>query len=101
MFRALLAHPQEALHKRHLVYCVRVMSVGCSQDWSGAIALSVCLLQQRLLWIFFIFIIIYIEGPKVRQISPRPLPSTSLEFSIHQSSRYPTLCIQARDSVIK
>jgi hypothetical protein len=27
-FRALLAHPQEALHKRHLVYCVRVMSVG-------------------------------------------------------------------------
>jgi hypothetical protein len=22
MFRALLAHPQEALHKRHLVYCV-------------------------------------------------------------------------------
>jgi hypothetical protein len=30
MFRALLAHPQEALHKRHLVYYVRVMSVGCS-----------------------------------------------------------------------
>jgi hypothetical protein len=29
MFRALLAHLQEALHKRHLVYCVRVMSVGC------------------------------------------------------------------------
>jgi hypothetical protein len=29
MFRALLAHPQEALHKRHLVYCVRLMSVGC------------------------------------------------------------------------
>jgi hypothetical protein len=28
MFRALFAHPQEALHKRHLVYCVRVMSVG-------------------------------------------------------------------------
>jgi hypothetical protein len=24
MFRALLAHSQEALHKRHLVYCVRV-----------------------------------------------------------------------------
>jgi hypothetical protein len=35
MFRALLAHPQEALHKRHLVYCVRVMSVGCYQEWSG------------------------------------------------------------------
>jgi hypothetical protein len=29
MFRALLAHPQEALHKQHLVYCVRIMSVGC------------------------------------------------------------------------
>jgi hypothetical protein len=35
MFRALLAHPQEALYKRHLVYCVRVISVGCYQDWSG------------------------------------------------------------------
>jgi hypothetical protein len=31
MFRASLAHPQEALHKRHLVYCVRVMSVGCTR----------------------------------------------------------------------
>jgi hypothetical protein len=29
MFQALLAHPQEVLHKRHLVYCVRIMSVGC------------------------------------------------------------------------
>jgi hypothetical protein len=27
MFRALLAHLQEALHKRNLVYCIRVMSV--------------------------------------------------------------------------
>jgi hypothetical protein len=43
MFRALIAHPQEGLHKRHLVYvyCVRVMSVGCSrigvplQSWSS------------------------------------------------------------------
>jgi hypothetical protein len=35
MFRALLAHPQEVLNKRHLVYCVRVMSVGCYQYWSG------------------------------------------------------------------
>jgi hypothetical protein len=32
MFRALLAHPKEALHKRHLVYCVRVMSVGCGTE---------------------------------------------------------------------
>jgi hypothetical protein len=30
MFRALLAHPQEVLHKQHTVYCVRVMSVGCT-----------------------------------------------------------------------
>jgi hypothetical protein len=30
MFRALLAHPQELLHKRHLVYCYRIMSVGCT-----------------------------------------------------------------------
>jgi hypothetical protein len=30
MFRALLAHPQESLNKRHLVYCVRIMSVGCA-----------------------------------------------------------------------
>jgi hypothetical protein len=34
MFRALLAHPQEALHKRHLVYCVRIMSVGCCHGCS-------------------------------------------------------------------
>jgi hypothetical protein len=27
MFRALLTYHQEALQKRHLVYCVRVMSV--------------------------------------------------------------------------
>jgi hypothetical protein len=31
MFRALLAYPQEVLHKRHLVCCVRVMSVGCTR----------------------------------------------------------------------
>jgi hypothetical protein len=30
MFRTLLAHPQEALHKPKLVYCVRVISVGCT-----------------------------------------------------------------------
>jgi hypothetical protein len=32
MFRALLAHPQEALYKRRLVYCVRFMSVGCTSS---------------------------------------------------------------------
>jgi hypothetical protein len=31
MFRALLAHPQEALNKRQLVYCVRVTSVPCTR----------------------------------------------------------------------
>jgi hypothetical protein len=31
MFQALLAHPQEVLHKLHLVYCVPVMSVGCTR----------------------------------------------------------------------
>jgi hypothetical protein len=29
MFRALLAHPEEVLHKQHLVYCMRIMSVDC------------------------------------------------------------------------
>jgi hypothetical protein len=31
MFLALLAHLQEAQHERHLVYCVRVMSVDCTR----------------------------------------------------------------------
>jgi hypothetical protein len=31
MFQALLAHPQEELHKQHLAYCLRVMSVGCTR----------------------------------------------------------------------
>jgi hypothetical protein len=31
MFWALIVHPQEALHKQHLVYCIRVMSVGCTR----------------------------------------------------------------------
>jgi hypothetical protein len=34
MFRALLAHHQEALHKRHLVYGGRVRSVG-SPSWGS------------------------------------------------------------------
>jgi hypothetical protein len=35
IFRELLAHPQEALYKRHLVYWVRITSVGC-----GTVAVS-------------------------------------------------------------
>jgi hypothetical protein len=31
MFRALLAHPQEALYKQNLIYYVHVMSVGCTR----------------------------------------------------------------------
>jgi hypothetical protein len=31
MFRALRTHPLEALLKRYLVYCVRVMSGGCTR----------------------------------------------------------------------
>jgi hypothetical protein len=31
MFRALLGNPKEALHKRDKVYCLRVMSVGCTR----------------------------------------------------------------------
>jgi hypothetical protein len=31
MFRTLLGHQQKELHKRHLVYCVRVKSVGCTR----------------------------------------------------------------------
>jgi hypothetical protein len=34
MFRAVLAHPQEVLHKRQLVYWVRVVS-WLHQDWSA------------------------------------------------------------------
>jgi hypothetical protein len=43
MFRALLAHPQEVLHKRYLVYCVRIMSVGC-----GTVAVQSCHSQLTL-----------------------------------------------------
>jgi hypothetical protein len=31
MFQTLLAHPQEALHTRHWIYPVRVMSVGSTR----------------------------------------------------------------------
>jgi hypothetical protein len=45
MYRALLAHLQEVLHKRHLVYCVRVMSVGCTRigvEQARSIPSAVC-----------------------------------------------------------
>jgi hypothetical protein len=46
MFRALLAHPQEALHKWHLVYCVRIMSVGCGLQF--LVAMQTCRSQLTL-----------------------------------------------------
>jgi hypothetical protein len=45
MFRALLADPQEASHKRHLVYCVRIMSVDCG---TVAVKLQPCHSQLTL-----------------------------------------------------
>jgi hypothetical protein len=36
MFWALLVHPQELLHMQHLVYCIRVMSVGSTSVNPGA-----------------------------------------------------------------
>jgi hypothetical protein len=46
MFRALLAHLQEALHKRHLVYCVRVVSVGCTRIGVELVSSSTPILVQ-------------------------------------------------------
>jgi hypothetical protein len=43
MFRALVAHLQEALNKRHSVYWVRIMSVGC-----GTVAVEPCHSQLTL-----------------------------------------------------
>jgi hypothetical protein len=31
MFRELFTHPQEAIHKRRLLYCLHVMSVVCTR----------------------------------------------------------------------
>jgi hypothetical protein len=31
MFRVLVTHPQGSSHKRRLVYCMRVISVGCTK----------------------------------------------------------------------
>jgi hypothetical protein len=42
MYRALLAHPQEALQKEQFVYCVRIISVGC-----GTVAVSLMMHGQQ------------------------------------------------------
>jgi hypothetical protein len=51
MFRAILAHTQEVLHKRYLVYCVRVMSDSAS-GWFSLHALqnSCIALTQHVLY---------------------------------------------------
>jgi hypothetical protein len=33
MFRALLVHPQKALHKQHLVYCLRIRLAVARLQW--------------------------------------------------------------------
>jgi hypothetical protein len=43
MFRALLAHPQESLHKTHLLHCVCIMLAGC-----GTVAVSLQLCHSQL-----------------------------------------------------
>jgi hypothetical protein len=57
MFRALLAHPQESLHNRHLVYCVRVVS-WLHQVWSGTTLIlnkwnKRCITLVSLYWLSF------------------------------------------------
>jgi hypothetical protein len=54
MFRALLAHPQEALHKRHLLYSVHIMSVGCGG--TVAVQLQPCNVATKLQSILYIFV---------------------------------------------
>jgi hypothetical protein len=46
VFRALLAHPQEVLQERHLVYRVRIMLVGC-------IRIGVKLVPLKSLWFHY------------------------------------------------
>jgi hypothetical protein len=65
IFRALLAHPQQVLHKRHLVYCVRVMSVGCTR------------------------INVEPRGMNSYELSPSKTLSTALPYVAHLSSGYP------------
>jgi hypothetical protein len=53
MFQALLAHPQEAMHKWHFVCCVRIMSVGCTNpgaaNWHNMHAIYQVSFVQHLL----------------------------------------------------
>jgi hypothetical protein len=42
MFPALLTHPQEALHKLHFVYCVRIMPVGCVTLYARSMQNAIC-----------------------------------------------------------
>jgi hypothetical protein len=46
MFLALLAYPQEVLHKRHLVYWVRVMSLATTSVGMELVSPTPVLLQS-------------------------------------------------------
>jgi hypothetical protein len=63
MFRALLARPQDALHKRHLAHCVR-MSAGCGMV---AVKLQPCH-SQLTLYTFNMPNAICVAPPKVQQV---------------------------------
>jgi hypothetical protein len=56
VFRALFAYPQEALHKRHLVYCVRGMYVGCTSIE------SVCVFVYIYVMLTVVLVVKYIKS---------------------------------------
>jgi hypothetical protein len=57
MFRALLTHPQEALQKQHLLYCARIMLVGCGAPQPTNIKLNEkCITLVSLYWKTDLFI---------------------------------------------
>jgi hypothetical protein len=72
MFRALLAYPQEALHKRHLVYCVSVMSVSRYQFRSETQNFVVVRLYVYVLYLL-LFTVAFPEKPFVFCIFCRTL----------------------------
>jgi hypothetical protein len=76
MFRALLAHPQEAPHKGNLVYCVRIMSVDCAtiavQLHCGATAI----LAQPILYARNIPNAVCVANPEDKQVTLETCRST-------------------------
>jgi hypothetical protein len=71
MFRALLAHPQEVLHKRHLVYCVRIMSTGCTgTEVEFRFHFNSRSMLSKVIW-RFIYNILVLYLPFYHKIRPR------------------------------